>query len=368
MDGIRNKSPGRYAPARQSGQSHVPANVTRSPQSYPTQGPAPTSTPGYPEQSQYAGRSSRTSPSSHHQTPSPQEQAAYSARTGTVGYGRASRTPSPPPPAVPPWGVKPNIQQFCADVAKENKGTRLTQFTAQGSCPGTNGGVCNAMTEEWIKQGARNSSMDQASAAFTQSLHHGMPQLIDRQERFNGRMDALRNEMLQNKAESEQHMQDLQELTPHIQAMQAGRLSPKKANQVRKWVDQLESDMQATQQKVANTGARLAEAEKNEAARLGGRLPHTQMVSNKNITHDFAHDLDAATQRPGFYSLSVHSKDGGPGHVMGIEVGPHGCKFMDPNTGEFVMKDRKAMLNVATDHIASLYMNSNDRFSVSHFG
>ncbi|MCY1078032.1 YopT-type cysteine protease domain-containing protein [Archangium lansingense] len=251
---------------------------------------------------------------------------------------------------------------------KENEGTRLTQFTAQGSCPGTNGGVCNAMTGEWIKHGAQNSSMDQASAAFTQTLHHDMQGLIVKQAQFEDRLRPLKNELQQNKAEADQHTQDLKDLTPFIQQMEAGQLSPSRNRQVMKWAADLESRMNATQQKISDTGARIAQIEKQEAANLGGGLSHTRMLDTELIKGDFVHVLDSATQRPGFYALHMHSNSGGSGHVMGIEVGPKGCKFMDPNTGEFVLKDRKAMLNVVTDHVASLYMDLNDRFSVDHFG
>jgi hypothetical protein len=361
---VKSNSPVRYGTARPA-ESTAPAYVSRSPQPYPTQGQAPAS--GHSSSSQYGGQGPRTSSPST-RAPSPQEHAAYNARTGTVGYGRSSRTPSPSSPPVPPWGIREDIKRFSLDVAKDNEGTQVTQFTAQGSCPGTNGGVCNAMTGEWIKHGAQNPSMQQASAAFGQTLHYNMPGLIEKQAQFEGRLGFLKSEQRQHKAEMSEQQKDLHDLTPFIQDMEAGRLSPRKARQVNSWVADLESRMNTTSHNIAETGARIAHAEKQEAASLGGGLPHTRTADNQRITEDFAHDLDRATQRPGFYALHMHANDGGSGHVMGMEVGAQGCKFMDPNTGEFATRDRKAMLNVAVDHVGTLYMNRNDRFSVDHFG
>ncbi len=363
---VRSNSPVRHAPAKPAAESAAPANVARSPSSSPPPGPAPTSPSAHSVKSEFGGQSPRTS-SPPSRAPSPQEHAALNARTSSVGYGGSSKASSPASPTVPPWGVRPDIKDFALDVAKENPGTRLTHFTAQGNHHGTNGGVCNAMTGEWIKHGAQSSSMEQASAAFAHTLHHDMDGLIGKQAQFEGRMGELKNQQKLNKAEVEQNMKDLEELTPFLNAREAGKLKPKRALQVNQWEAELEGRMQATQQKISATDAKIAQVEKQEAANLGGGLSHTRTAEHKTITDNFAHDLDAATQKPGFYALHVHSNSGGPGHVMGIQVGEHGCKFMDPNTGEFVMKDRKAMLNVVTDHVGSMYVNRHDRFSVDHF-
>lgn len=370
MYGVKNNAHVHYTVTKPAAQSTTPANVARTPQAAPPPGPTPTS--GHSSTSGFGGRSPPTSHDST-RTPSPQEHATLNARTGSLGYGgRTSRSPSPPPPpspTVPPWGVRPDIQTFAQAAVTGNPGTQLTHMVAQGSHPGTNGGVCHAMTTAWIAHGAQSSSMEQASSAFAQTIHQGMNGLIGKQAQVEAQLNPLKAELKQNNAEHAQALKDLQDLTPFLNKRDEGKLSPKRAAQVNTWEAELDTRLGTINGKIQQTKAKLVQTEMDVAAQIGGGLPHTRTADMQPISRSFVRDLDRATQQPGFYALHLPPKGPGEGHVVGIQVGKDGsCKFMDPNTGEFVTKDRKGMLNVAADHISSMYMNRADHFSVDRFG
>jgi hypothetical protein len=313
---------------------------------------------------------SHQDPYGRRRSPSPQEHAAYNARTGSVGYGRGPRTPSPvQAPAVRPWGPSARIQNLCQEILDLNQDSnapvRLTQYTDQASCPGTNGGICNAMTGAWIRLGAQSQSMAEASAAFGHALDTNVDAMKQSQQAFEARIGDLRSRQREVANESIELRQEWKELEPYIK--KAHRMTPASRKQLEAEVEDLEQRMTSNLSDLNEVSTEIQRVSEQEMRRLGGGLACKKVVEDHPFSDEnLAHDLNKYIQEPGYYALHVSLPDG-PGHVMGVHVGRDGrFRFMDPNTGEFAMSHRSDMLNVVATNVAGCYSKSTS-FSLQHF-
>jgi hypothetical protein len=220
------------------------------------------------------------------------------------------------------------------------------------------------MTGEWIKIGGQSHSMNSASRTFGQALDHNIGGLIQNQRVYEGRLDVLKSEQRKLQNTSYDLQDELKSLEPYL--AKAHRLKPQSRAELMADVEDLENRMLSNGEDLKAMSRQIEHAAKREMEALGGGLPSRSVVKAYPFSvEDLAFDLNDHIKEDGFYALHVHSANG-PGHVMGIQVKPEGCKFMDPNTGEFAMTNRKDMLNLVGTAVAGGYPNSTS-FSLDHF-
>lgn len=298
-----------------------------------------------------------------HRPPSPPGSRPRSPTSPTSpgGPGSLPRSPSPGV-GQRPWAPDSRIQQFSQNVAGRYEGTQLTQYVAQGSYPGgLNGGACNAITAEWIRQGSKHNSMNQASSAFGQKLDHSMDKLYSDQVAHEGRVQDMKlaNQEIKTRLDALNAKQA--QLEPLVEKYNKGELSPEEGAALAKEYRKLEKGYASVNRVKAEVDADI----QAERERIGSGLPHKNLLDSAPINQDSIEKLHEATKKDGFYTIHI-SKPGGENHVMGLQSKNGQYKFMDPNTGEFTMNNHKASTNVLIDHLTDLY-GSYGNISVEHF-
>ncbi|MET0405793.1 MAG: hypothetical protein ABW123_25455 [Cystobacter sp.] len=225
------------------------------------------------------------------------------------------------------------------------------------------------MTAEWIKLGAQSQSMSGASASFAHALDTNVDGMKRKQEAFEARIGELKAQVRPRQNAIMDVMSSLQreyeDLEPYIK--KARKMTPESRQRLTNDVmdidrrrAQCERDLQAISTDIESMAHR-------ETARLGAGLRCRPVVDGHPFAiESLAQDLYSRIEQPGFYALHVSLPDG-VGHVMGVQVGEDGrCKFMDPNTGEFGMSNRKDLINLVATAVAGGYSRSTS-FSIQHF-
>ncbi|MFY0574279.1 YopT-type cysteine protease domain-containing protein [Cystobacter fuscus] len=72
------------------------------------------------------------------------------------------------------------------------------------------------------------------------------------------------------------------------------------------------------------------------------------------------------TEQPGFYRIALRGD--GRSHAMGVQnLGNGEFKFMDPNSGEFHLRDEFALKQVVTQNARRMgYANDASSFEIQH--
>jgi hypothetical protein len=291
------------------------------------------------------------------------------------------------------------------------------QFTAlQGS------GACSAITTNWFKAGRRNSDPQQASADFNHRLGNSEALVRQQQEylrkhadvrnlistidtakqeqqhssnevyRLKGEIDGLTGWARDNGLSSSEkrHYAQLDSEARHFHSRspeyQAIRQQQQQLNQTavsRAYSPRDQQKLQTLNQEFQSHAQNLKHLhreipnheddlslakEKVEEHQNGGlQKQWTQQYRMQGPVSEFGGKVaEEAAQQPGFYRISLQGD--GRAHAMGVQnLGNGQFKFMDPNSGEFLVNGEAALKAVVAQNARKMgYADDASSFEIQH--
>jgi len=333
-------------------------------------------------------------------------------------------------PGQPSWRISSGAMQDVDSVLLNHfqqpmQGASVTQYISQGENPRFNAlqgsGACSAITTNWFKAGRRNSDPQQASADFNQRLGNSGALETQQQEYLNkhatvrtliSKVDTAKQDQLHSSNELRRLKGEIDGLTgwardnglsssekrryaqldseaqhfhgrsPEYQAIRQEQQQLNQAAVGRACSPRDKQDLQNFNQdfqyhaqnvghlhrEIPNYETDLSNAKANVEKHQNGGLQKqwTQRYLMQGPVSEFGGKVAENTDQPGFYRISLQGN--GRAHAMGVQnLGNGQFKFMDPNSGEFLVDNEAALKAVVTQNARKMgYAADASSFEIQH--